>query len=148
MPRTAVKASYAGISFWAESVSGRAPRRVIEHQSFGRTGSDTEDTGAPSRRDTISARMDYDSYIDLYKAVHGGKPRLFTHPIFGSWQARASIDSDSVEARRPGVVTFSITFTEHKTAALATPKASKSPAAQQQELASIYSDADELVYDD
>lgn len=148
MAVVATRASFAGITFWAESISGTQPRDIVEHRSFGRTGADTEDTGAPSRHDTINARMDYDDYIVFYKVVHEAKPRLFVHPILGSWLARASIDSETISAKKPGKVEFSVSFVEDETAALATPEASQSVGSYQQELASIFSDADECVYDD
>jgi prophage DNA circulation protein len=145
---TATRASYGGITFWAEDARGTQRRRIHEHRAFGRTGSDTEDTGADSRRDVITARMGYDAFKSLYKLVHQGKPKMFVHPIWGSWMARANIDDESITAKKKNKVLFTISLIEHKSAALATPQASKSVSSQQQELSAIFADADELVYDD
>ena len=148
MARVATRASYGGISLWAEDARGNQRRRIVEHRAFGRVGSDTEDTGADARRDVCSARMDYDDFADLYVLVHKGKPQMFVHPVHGTWKICTNIDDESITAKKPGKVIFTISFLEHKTAALATPQASKSVSSQQQELSAIFSDADELVYDD
>lgn len=143
--RVAIKASFGGIEFWAESSSCSSSRRIIEHGAFGRTGAETEDTGAPARRDMLTLRATYDDYKKFYQLAHQAKVRLFVHPVHGSWMARANITQESIEPGSVGVVKFHVEFIEHSTATLATQETKDTHRAIKNEIDSIADDIEETI---
>lgn len=88
-------ASFGGATFHCERVSDSLVRRWARYAYPYRDGVDVEDMGREPRETTITAVFagpDYQSDLGaLLLVVDDGEPATFTHPLFGSWQARANL---------------------------------------------------------
>ena len=143
MAKVFVPVSYAGIKFSAETIQGSRARRITEHQAYGRSGADTEDTGRNAYRDQIAARLDLATYKRLMNVINQGKVRTFTHPVFGTYKARVHVVTDSMGASRTaGAINFQAEVIEDVSQPLST-KADATPRTYRNRAQAWYDEAAE-----
>ena len=120
-----VKASWGGVSFWVSAIQGSRPRRIAKYTGAFRDGATTEDMGRNPRVEVFTVYLDRDTFIKLENAVDTKKVQLFTHPIFGSFNARLNILNYSKGPK--SLLQVSIEVTEEKAQALSADYSDSSP---------------------
>ncbi len=108
----AVPVLFGDVKFDCLSFSQRPPRRLIEHGTPGREGADISDNGRAAVRDTITARMTLDVHKKMRAMADKKKVEIFTHPLLGSYQARASVSSVDGSGAQVDTVTVVVEFVE------------------------------------
>lgn len=86
-----VPCMWAGVEFWAVSMSGSANRRWAVYTAAYREGAEQEDLGRDARTEMYQTTLDRETFQKLEKAVNAKQVRLWQHPIFGSFNARVRI---------------------------------------------------------
>ena len=106
--------AFGGVTLDVVSFQTDLSRDVVEHRPHRGRGAQLSDRGQAPRRDTLSVVLTGRSdaiaadRAALVRLADSGEARLFTHPLDGSWMARCTSFSETLDAR----AAFSITLVE------------------------------------
>jgi hypothetical protein len=106
----AAKCKIDTVEFWAKTASGGFRRNLAGHGGIGIEGQRFEDLGEDARKETITAELFEDEYLDLLSVYSAGKRVSFTHPLFGVKQIR--IESYQYQANENDMVDVTIVVVE------------------------------------
>lgn len=111
-----VPASFGGVIFHVASTDDSLGRRFATYEFPYRQGAELEDLGRRARTTRVSAVFIGDGYLGrldaLIRVIDAGEAEQFTHPLLGTWTARASLDTIRHEHGRRDMATVDIEFTE------------------------------------
>jgi len=106
--------AFAGVELEVTSFQTDLSRDVVEHRPHRGRGAQLSDRGQAPRRDTLSVALTGDAdeitakRDALVRLADSGAARLFVHPLDGSWMARCTAFSETLDTR----ATYSITLVE------------------------------------
>ena len=142
-----VQAQYGPVKFWARGSRGSRRRRLVEHKSFGRDGSEIEDTGRDARHETIECDLTVDEFTALNDLIDSTISWRFTHPILGAFDARANFQDYEVKSTLQDRVACVLEFIEDRAQDLIPSNQPETKESKKQKVSDSYETVDEATGD-